>query len=160
MLLSEIGDKEIIDLTKGSRHGALGDAEILFDPQTGSIKALMVPNFMEKSRFGSFHDHFQLPWEAIEKIGLDLSRDFYDNEHLNIYGQEKLTSYLGSYLATEVLDTPIVQSEENAKHWAECVSTLPLYRAYAYDMVAQGIERWIGEDAYELGRFEAWKKQS
>ena len=98
--------------------------------------------------------------DDFEKIGLDLSRDFYDNEHLNIYGQEKLTSYLGSYLATEVLDTPIVQSEENAKHWAECVSTLPLYRAYAYDMVAQGIERWIGEDAYELGRFEAWKKQS
>ena len=46
MRLSEIGDKEIIDLTKGSRHGALGDAEILFDPQTGLIKALMVPNFM------------------------------------------------------------------------------------------------------------------
>ena len=72
MRLSEIGDKEIIDLTKGSRHGALGDAEILFEPQTGLIKALMVPNFMERSRFGSFHDHFQLPWESIEKIGLDL----------------------------------------------------------------------------------------
>lgn len=101
----------------------------------------------------NLEDHF----DAME---LDLSGDFYDNEHLNIYGQEKLTSYLGRYLATEVLDTPIVQSEENAKHWAECVSTLPLYRAYAYDMVEQGIERWIGEDSYELGRFEAWKKQS
>ena len=72
MLLSEIGDKEIIDLTKGSRHGALGDAEILFDPQTGLIKALMVTGFMEKSRFGGFHESYQLPWEAIEKIGLDL----------------------------------------------------------------------------------------
>ena len=72
MLLSEISDKEIIDLTKGSRHGALGDAEMLFDPQTGLIKALVVPNFMEKSRFGSFHENLQLPWEAIEKIGMDL----------------------------------------------------------------------------------------
>lgn len=72
MLLSEIGDKEIIDLTRGSRHGALGDAEILFDPQTGLIKALMVPNFMEKGRFSSLHENIQLPWEAIEKIGLDL----------------------------------------------------------------------------------------
>lgn len=72
MLLSEIGDKEIIDLTKGSRHGTLGDAEILFDPQTGLIKALMVPNFIEKNRFSGYHENLQLPWEAIEKIGLDL----------------------------------------------------------------------------------------
>jgi len=98
--------------------------------------------------------------ERFDEIGLDLSGDFYDNEHLNIYGQEKLTTYLGGYLANEVLGSPIPQTEENARHWAECVSTLPMYRAYAYDMVEQGIERWIGEDSYELGRFEAWKKQS
>ena len=44
MLLSEIGDKEIIDLTKGSRHGSFWDAEMLFDEMTGRIKALLVPN--------------------------------------------------------------------------------------------------------------------
>ena len=31
MLLSEIGDKEIIDISKGSMHGRLWDAEMLFD---------------------------------------------------------------------------------------------------------------------------------
>ena len=31
MLLSEIGDKEIVDISKGSMHGRLWDAEILFD---------------------------------------------------------------------------------------------------------------------------------
>ena len=72
MLLSEIGDKEIIDLTKGSRHGSLGDAEILFDEKTGTIKALIVPNFVEKSRFGKYQDDIQLPWESIVKIGEDL----------------------------------------------------------------------------------------
>jgi len=72
MLLSEIGDKEIIDLTKGSRHGALGDAEIIFDEQTGAIKALIVPNFVEKNRFGGLRESLQLPWESIEKVGEDL----------------------------------------------------------------------------------------
>lgn len=72
MLLSEIGDKEIIDLTKGSRHGSLGDAEIIFDEQTGAIKSLMVPNFVEKSRFGGYKEELQLPWECIVKIGEDL----------------------------------------------------------------------------------------
>ncbi len=72
MLLSEIGNKEIIDLTKGSRHGSLGDAEILFEEKTGAIKALIVPNFVEKSRFSRYQDDIQLPWESIVKIGEDL----------------------------------------------------------------------------------------
>lgn len=72
MLLSEIGDKEIIDLTKGSRHGSLGDAEMLFDERSGAIKALLVLNFIEKSRFGGYKEQLQLPWESIIKIGEDL----------------------------------------------------------------------------------------
>ncbi len=45
MLLSEIGDKEIVDIVKGSMHGKLWDAEMLFDEQTGVIKSLLIPNF-------------------------------------------------------------------------------------------------------------------
>ena len=72
MLLSEIGDKEIIDLTKGSRHGTLGDAEMLFDEKTGAIKALMVPDFQDSGLFGGSREPLQLPWNAIVKIGQDL----------------------------------------------------------------------------------------
>ena len=56
MLLSEIGDKEVIDLTKGSRHGSFWDAEMLFNESDGKIKALLVPNLQGKSRFSSAHD--------------------------------------------------------------------------------------------------------
>ncbi len=45
MLLSEIGDKEIVDIFKVSMHGKLCDAEMLFDEQTGVIKSLLIPNF-------------------------------------------------------------------------------------------------------------------
>lgn len=72
MLLSEIGDKEIIDLTKGRLHGSFWDAEMLFDPQTGEIKAMIVPNFQGKSKFSAGHEMVQLPWESIVKIGEDL----------------------------------------------------------------------------------------
>ncbi|MGN0659297.1 MAG: YlmC/YmxH family sporulation protein [Emergencia sp.] len=72
MLLSEIGDKEIIDLTKGSRHGAFWDAEMLFDEHTGKIRALLVPDFQSKSRLASLHGGLQLPWESIVKIGEDI----------------------------------------------------------------------------------------
>ncbi len=72
MLLSEIGDKEIIDLTKGSRHGSFWDAEMLFDEMTGKIKALLVPNFQAHSRFSAMRETMQLPWDSIVKIGEDI----------------------------------------------------------------------------------------
>ena len=45
MRLTEIGDKEIVDLANGSMHGKLWDAEILFDAHSGLIHALLVPDF-------------------------------------------------------------------------------------------------------------------
>ena len=57
MLLSEIGDKEIVDIVKGSMHGKLWDAEMLFDEQTGVIKSLLIP---------------KLPWNSIVVIGEDM----------------------------------------------------------------------------------------
>ncbi len=72
MLLSEIGDKEVVDLTKGSRHGSFWDAEMLFDERDGKIKALIVPNLQGKSRFSPMHDTMQLPWDSIVKIGEDI----------------------------------------------------------------------------------------
>lgn len=70
MLLSEIGDKEVVDLVKGSMHGKLWDAEILFEEQTGVIKSLMVPNFGGSA--GRFKEEIQLPWSSIIVIGEDM----------------------------------------------------------------------------------------
>ena len=69
MLLSEIGDKEIIDLSKGSMHGRLWDAEMLFDEKTGRIHSLSVPDFQGgKSRY---KEDLQLPWSSIMIIRED-----------------------------------------------------------------------------------------
>ena len=69
MLLSEIGDKEIIDISKGSMHGRLWDAEMLFDQTTGVIHSLSVPDFQgSKSRY---KEDLQLPWSSIIIVGED-----------------------------------------------------------------------------------------
>ncbi len=94
--------------------------------------------------------------ERMDEIGLDLNTDFYDDEHLNIYGQEKLTEYLGSYLANEVLDAPIKQSEANAQHWDECIGAYKLFNAYAKYLTEKGVERWVAEDPHELGYYYEW----
>jgi sporulation protein YlmC with PRC-barrel domain len=70
MRLSEIGDKEIADLSKGSLHGKLWDAEMLFDERTGTISALLVPDFQGSDR--RMRGELQLPWNSIIVIGEDI----------------------------------------------------------------------------------------
>ena len=41
MLLSEIGNKEIVDLSTGCSHGELWDAELLFERKSGKINILI-----------------------------------------------------------------------------------------------------------------------
>ena len=73
MRLSDIGYKEIIDLADGGRYGQLADSELLFDPITGKIRALLVPQIQSRmSLFRQDHNFTQLPWESIKKIGEDI----------------------------------------------------------------------------------------
>lgn len=70
MRLSEIGDKEIADISKGSLHGRLWDAEMLFDERSGVISALLVEGFQSTDR--RIRGDLQLPWNSIVTIGDDL----------------------------------------------------------------------------------------
>ena len=72
MRLSEVGNKEIIDITTGRKYGELWDAEMIFDMETGRIKALLVPDAPVKSKFRSNLPQTQLPWSCIVKIGEDI----------------------------------------------------------------------------------------
>lgn len=70
MLLSEIGDKEIVDLVRGTMHGKLWDAEMLFDEKTGTINSLVIPNLNGVN--GKIRDDIHLPWSSIVVIGEDI----------------------------------------------------------------------------------------
>ncbi|MDD3170133.1 MAG: YlmC/YmxH family sporulation protein [Eubacteriales bacterium] len=72
MRLSDLGDKEIVNLANGSRHGQLADAELLFDEYQGIIKAILVPDFRGKMNLFGNKDYLQLPWNTIRKIGEDI----------------------------------------------------------------------------------------
>lgn len=72
MRLSDLGDKEIVNLANGSRHGQLASSELLFDEHTGIIKAILVPDNRGKMSLFGNKDFLQLPWNAIRKIGEDI----------------------------------------------------------------------------------------
>lgn len=73
MRLSEIGSKEIVDLSKGCSHGQLWDTEMLFERKDGKIKAVLIPSYHSKGLLrGSSEEWIKLPWSNIVKIGDDM----------------------------------------------------------------------------------------
>jgi len=72
MLLSQIGDKEIIDISTGCKYGELWDAEIIFDKSTGKIFALILPTEKKTFPWSRTEDSTTLPWDSIVKISPSL----------------------------------------------------------------------------------------
>ena len=73
MRLSEIGNKEIVDLSTGCSHGQMWDDEMIFDKKTGKIRSVLVPTFESGGFFRkNLGDMCELPWSSIVIIGDDM----------------------------------------------------------------------------------------
>lgn len=73
MRLSELGDKEIVNLNNGARLGLLYDADIIFDEETGKIISLIAPDRkLSLKLLGIERNGMEIPWTAIRKIGHDM----------------------------------------------------------------------------------------
>lgn len=70
--------------------------------------------------------------ELIDETGLDFSRDTYDGGlHLNLYGAEKITEYLGGVLQKECGIEDRRSDEELSREWEEKI------KAYENDIMRQ-----------------------
>ncbi|MDR7869953.1 MAG: YlmC/YmxH family sporulation protein [Tissierellaceae bacterium] len=73
MRLSELGEKEIVNLNNGGRLGLLNDADIVFDKETGKIVSLIAPERrLSIKLLGLESNGMEIPWTAIRKIGYDM----------------------------------------------------------------------------------------
>ncbi len=66
-----------------------------------------------------------------DEIGLDKNMSFYDNDHLNVFGQEKFTSYLGEFIKENYIIENKVLSEECKNNWDESVKYTNLFYEYS-----------------------------
>ena len=72
MRLRQLENKELINLQDGRRIGYFGDADLVFNADTGQILGLEISN---RNRFLQlFAEKYisVIPWEAIKKIGKEV----------------------------------------------------------------------------------------
>lgn len=84
MLLSEIEEKDVINMVTGERIGFVSSLQI--DVNSGQIRAVTVqPNRAMLSFFGKDDDSVYIPWDKIVKIGEDV---------IIVNVQERLSGYM------------------------------------------------------------------
>jgi len=85
--------------------------------------------------------------DEVETIGIDKKLDYYNEHHLNIYGQVKLTDYIGSKVISEYGLTPRAQSESNKLEWETCASNTREFIQMAMEAIQSGNDLSIFETA-------------
>lgn len=79
------------------------------------------------------------------EINLDVEHDFYNEDHFNVYGTEKFTSYLGKILVKKYnLDVHEFE-EKQQKEWIESVSATKRLFEIAKRNILNGSEEFLSE---------------
>ena len=72
MLLSQLAEKELIEVNDGVRYGFLANTECVLDLQTGKIKGFEIQPNRIKSLVSKYDKQpFTILWETIVLIGED-----------------------------------------------------------------------------------------
>ena len=68
--IAELRDKEVIDVSDGSRFGYVGDVEV--DLETGKIRSLVVPGRLRLFGLLGREEDRIFPWESVRRFGEDI----------------------------------------------------------------------------------------
>ena len=83
-------------------------------------------------------------------IGIDDSRDFYNEDHMNVYGAIKFTDFLADGLVNSESLEIDPQSDLQKEMWDEVVTTTNQLYRYCDDLMTNGEERGAQEDVITL----------
>lgn len=70
MRFSDLAGKEIIDVLNGERLGMVAQADLLIDPSSGALEAMLLP--VRSSWFKKADLVIEIPWQHIRKIGPEM----------------------------------------------------------------------------------------
>ena len=84
--------------------------------------------------------------QEFDKTGLDEATDFYNLDHLNVYGQRKFTDYLLGVLSEKHKLSPDALSDSEKAEWNACASYYDAYYRYSDSLIRQGVTQELSED--------------
>lgn len=93
--------------------------------------------------------------QNITDTGLDYEYDFMGSDHLNLYGQMKMTEYLCDLMSDEYGLEPMAQTEENQQRWEETASYVSALQEYSDEIAEEGQTDYLYETPELLRELES-----
>lgn len=150
--LNGIGEKYLRELLEYCRDEGLENVVFVRFPHI--IIKRRLPLFYRSNaaaelirEYGYDYISFELNYE---ESGLDMAADFYDLDHLNIYGQQKFTEYLGRYLQENYGISRSSLTDSQQKKWEICRNYYDAFSRYTASMAGKKWSRDVGEDAWDM----------
>lgn len=75
-----------------------------------------------------------------DQEGFVVNEDFYNWDHLNIYGSEKLTDYVANMLISKYGVTPTALDEKHKAEWEDSVNYYHMIYNYSQEMIKRRLE--------------------
>lgn len=107
--------------------------------------------FQRSNRVGQIVAEYGFDYLNLERdvalTGLDEKTDFYNLEHLNVYGQKKFTAYLTDYLIERYGLKPHPLDADDQEEWDTCARWYDAYYRYSDELIQKGDSRELSEDS-------------
>lgn len=130
---------------------------VLFIRIPHSTTERLYGDYQRTNRAGEIIEEYGYPFANFEyereKIGLDPEKDFYNDNHMNLYGQKKFTKYFGKYLTSHYDLKDSRHSEKEKKAWDETAKETEECMKYAKKLIKQKKRRTLNEGWRESKRF-------
>lgn len=141
--LDPLGEELLIELMDFCRQQQLDNVVFVRFPHK-LMNEQRYNRFTRANRAGQIIEEYGFPFlnleHRAEEMLLDFECDFYDSDHMNIYGQLKLTEYLSTLLVDEYGLEPMQQMPENQAHWDACIPYSNAYVEIAYEYIEELFE--------------------
>ena len=92
----------------------------------------------------------------IAQTGLDEKQDFYNLDHLNIYGQQKFTAFITDYLKEHYSLSPRTLNGELRAEWEECAKYYDAYTQYNEVLINSKMPSELSENDELIKKLEAY----
>lgn len=108
-----------------------------------------------KERVETYGYDFENFNNSYEEIGIDITKDFYNGQHLNIFGAQKYTKFLGKYITDHYDVTRDSYSKEITDEWNDCAK----YMDGVIKHVEKQTKKNTGKIFYETTKIGKKKKK-
>lgn len=126
-------EKSVVFIRFPHKITSKNDAELIYKKNT--VKHLVTTNGF---------DFIDMANDA-KKYNLDYQKDFYNINHLNVYGAEKATSYLIDFLCSKYNIHGRTQDKWTNINWNSAADFSEHFIVLAKDKISSGEEMWLSE---------------